>query len=164
MVTFDENELIAKRKYVFISDEKPKQLFVEPWEGVDFDCKIAIPKELLEQPYANENARRIAILKEVIKETRKDTQDIGADNKAIATGGMIVGQALDTLLAFLDESPTLAGRLSEPNGLEFEHPSYDKGRARMVSENDVATVALRLGSFAKKSKYKIDFETPVKPE
>jgi len=29
MVAFDENELIARRKYVFISDERPRQLFVE---------------------------------------------------------------------------------------------------------------------------------------
>jgi len=164
MVTFDENELIAKRKYVFISDEKPKQLFAEPWEGVDFDCKMALPKDVLEQPYANESAKRIAILKEVVKETRKDTQDIGADNKIIATGGMIVGQALDNLVAQLEESPTLAGKLSEQNGFEFELTTYDKGRIIMDSSDDTVKVALRLGSFSKKAKYIINFEKPAKAE
>jgi hypothetical protein len=31
MVAFDESELTARRKYVYIADERPKQLFVEPW-------------------------------------------------------------------------------------------------------------------------------------
>ena len=81
MVAFDENELIAKRKYVFICDERPKQLFVEPWEGVDFDCKMVLPRKVLDEPYANENARRIAILKQVGADTRKDTGEVGADNE-----------------------------------------------------------------------------------
>jgi hypothetical protein len=34
MVAFDENGLTARRKYLFIVDERPKLLFVEPWEGL----------------------------------------------------------------------------------------------------------------------------------
>ena len=164
MVTFDENELIALRKYVFISDERPKQLFVEPWEGVYFDCKMVLPKEVLDEPYANENARRIAILKQVGMDMRKDTGEIGADNKEIETCGFVIGQAIDTVSVKLNESPAFAGRLSDPTGLEFEHTSYDKGRLRMAIEGDVVTVNLRLGSFAKKSKVKVSFEGPVEPD
>ena len=90
--------MIAKRKYVFISDERPKQLFVEPWEGVDFGCQMVLPKEFLNEPYANENARRIAALKQVDADTRKDASEVGADNAMLSLCGMMVGQGMGGFL------------------------------------------------------------------
>jgi hypothetical protein len=162
MVEFDENSLIANRKFAFIANERPKQLFVEPWEGVDFDCRMVLPKEVLDEPYANENARRIAILKQVGADTRKDTKEVGADNAVIAKCGMIIGQAIDTVTVKLDGSPALAAGLSEPYGMEFEHISFDKGRLRMVVEDDVVTVKMRLGSYAKK--WKVSLEKSVEAD
>jgi hypothetical protein len=152
MVSFDETELIAKRKYVFVSDERPKQLFVDPWEGVDFGCQMVLPKDILDAPYANENARRIAILKNVEADTRKDTGEVGADNAMLSLCGMMTGQAMGSLLTKLDSSPALASRFDEPNGLEFEHTGFDKGRLRMVIDNDIVTVRMQLGSFTKRGK------------
>jgi hypothetical protein len=152
IVTFDENELIAKRKYVFLSDERPKQLFVAPWEGVDFGCQMVLPKDILDEPYANENARRIAILKKVEADTRKDTGEVGTDNAMLSLCGMMAGQGMGSILTKLDGSPAFASRLSEPNGLEFEHASFDKGKLRMVIDNDIVTVRMRLGSFGKTGK------------
>jgi hypothetical protein len=156
MVSFDENELIAKRKYVFISDERPKQLFASPWEGVDFGCQMVLSKEFLDEPYANENSRRIAILKQVEADTRKDTSEVGVDNAMLSLCGMMAGQGMGSLLTRLDSSPAFASRLSEPNGLEFEHTSFDKGRLRMVIDNDVVTVRMRLGSFEKGGKLSLE--------
>jgi hypothetical protein len=156
IVSFDENELIAKRKYYFISHERPKQLFVEPWEGVDFGCQMVLSKETLEQPYADENMRRIAVLKKVDADTRKDTMDIGADNATLSLNGMMAGQGMESLLIKLNAAPALAARLSEPNGLEFDHINLDKGRLRMVIDNDIVTLKMRLGGFAKEGK--ISFE------
>jgi hypothetical protein len=149
MVSFDENELIAKRKYVFISDERPRQLFVEPWEGVDFSCQMVLSKEFLDEPYANENARRIAVLKQVEADTRKDTSEIGADNAMLSLCGMMAGQGMEAALTKLSGSPAIASRLNKPKGVEFEHVSFDKCRLRMVIDNDVVTVRMRLGSFGK---------------
>jgi hypothetical protein len=157
MVSFDENELIAKRKYYFISHERPKQLFVEPWEGVDFGCQMVLSKDILDQPYADENARRIAVLKKVDADIRKDTSEVGADNASLSLNGMMVGQGVESLLTKLNASPALAARLSEPNGLEFEHINYDKGKLRMVIDNDIVTVKMRLGSFGKDF-LKVSFE------
>jgi hypothetical protein len=162
MVCFEENELIANRKYVFISDEKPRQLFVEPWEGVYYDCQMVLPKKILDEPYATENARRIAILKQVGEDSRRDTADVGADNKDIAICGMVVGQAIDTAGVKLDESPALAQRLTEPKGFEFQHPGYKTGRLFMNIDGDIVTLKLRLGSFAKK--LKVSFERPLKTD
>ena len=162
MVAFEENELIAKRKYVFIVDERPKRLFVEPWEGVDFDCKMVLSPKLLSEPYANENARRVAILKEVAANVRKDSGEVGIDNAVILKSGMLVGQAMDTVVVSLTESPALATRFSEPNGLEFEHVNFDKGLLRMIVNDNVATVKMRLGSFTKKAK--LSFEKEIEAE
>lgn len=162
MASFDENSLIVNRKYVFIVDERPKQLFVEPWEGIYFDCRITLPEEVVNEPYANDNARRIAILKQVGISTREDTKEVGADNEIIARCGMMAGQAIDRAKVKLDASPALAAGFSEPEGLEFEHPSFAKGRLRLVVDGDVATVKLRLGSYAKK--WKLSLEKPVEPK
>jgi hypothetical protein len=162
MVTFDESGLTAKRKYVYIADERPKQLFVEPWEGVYFDCKMVLPQKVLDEPYANENARREAILKQVGSDIRKDTSEVGADNEVLGVGGMVVGQAIDAVTMKLDSSPALARRLTDPNGLEFVASGFDKGLLRMVVDDDVVTVRLRLGSFAKE--LKVDFDRPVKAD
>lgn len=156
IVSFDENELIAKRKYFLISDERPKQLFVEPWEGVDFGCQMVLPRKLLDEPYANENARRVAILKQVDADTRKDTSEIGADNAAITLCGMMVGQGMGGVLTKLKGSPAIASRFGDPNGVEFEDISFDKCRLFMVIDDDIVTVRMQLGSFGKKGK--ISFE------
>jgi hypothetical protein len=152
MVSFDENELIAKRKYYFISNEKPKVLFVQPWEAIDFGCQMVLPKEILDQPYADENARLIAVLKKVDADTRKDTEEIGIDNTTLGVGGMMADWGMKSLLLKLDNSPALAARLGEPNGVEFDHFNYDKGKLRMVVKDDIVTVKMRFGAFAKKGK------------
>jgi hypothetical protein len=152
IVTFDENELVAKRKYVFLYDDRPKQLFVAPWEGMDFGCQMVLSKDILDEPYANENARRVAVLKNVEADLRKDTGEVGTDNTMLASCGMMVGQAIGTLVNKLDGSPALANRFGEPNGLEFDHNNLDKGRLRMVIDNDIVTVRMQLGSFMKRGK------------
>ncbi|MGD0078193.1 MAG: hypothetical protein ABSB91_06165 [Sedimentisphaerales bacterium] len=162
MVAFEENELYALRKYVFISDEKPRQLFVQPWEGVYYDCQMVLSKKVLDEPYANENARRIAILKQVGEDSRRDAADVGADNKDIAICGMVIGQAIDAARVKLDESPALATKLNRPSGLEFTHPGYDKGVLMMVADGDTVTLHLALGSFAKK--WKLSLEKKIKEE
>ena len=152
MVSFDENELIAKRKYYFISHERPKQMLVEPWEGLDFGCQMVLPKDILDAPYTDENARRIAILKKVDADARKDMGEIGTDNATVNIGGMMTGQGIESLLAKLDASPAIATHLGEPNGVEFEHTNFDKGCLRMVIDNDIVSIKMRLGSYEKRGK------------
>jgi hypothetical protein len=82
--------------------------------------------------------------------------DIGADNATLSLSGMMAGQGMESLLVKLNASPALAARLSEPNGLEFDHINLDKGKLRMVIDNDIVTVKMRLGSFGKE--FKVSFE------
>ena len=159
MVAFDENELTARRKYLFIEDERPKFLFTEPWAGFGFDSEMVLEGEVLSKPYSNENARRIAILKQVLENFRKDIDEVGLDNKKLATSGMMVNQALEAILVKLDSLPSLAARLNEPAGVEFDHISLNKGKIQMVVVGDVVTVKMRLGSFVHKFKKQQEEDT-----
>ena len=146
MVAFDENELTARRKYLFFVDERPDFLFLEAKEDLSFDCKMVLESEVLDKLYANENARQVAILKQVLENTRKDIDELDSDNKTIKISGMLINQAFETILVKLDKSPALAARLSDPAGIEFNHINFDKGKIQMVVEDDIVTVKMRLGS------------------
>lgn len=159
MVAFDEDELTAQRKYLFVVDERPKFLLVEPWEGLSFDCEMVLASEVLDKPYANENAKRIEILRQVKENVNRDVEEVGLDNKNLSICGMMINQALQTVLVRLDNSPVLASGLSEQDGLEFEHISFDKGKIRMTVEDDIVAVRTRLGSLAKK--YKVSLEKNI---
>ena len=147
MVAFDEDELTAKRKYFFEIDEKPKVLCKSPREGLRFDCDVILPAKVLSEPYANENAKRIAVLKQVREDFQKDVAEVRQDYKALAAAGMLTNQAITSVLTTLDASPALATRLSEPAGVEFSHIALDKGKIQMVVVDTTARVKIRLGSF-----------------
>jgi hypothetical protein len=159
MVAFDEYKLAAKRKYFFAVDEKvtrsptsPRRPLIEPRQSLAFDCEMVLEKELLDKPYAAENARQIAILRQVSNNLRRDIDELGEDietagqdNKMLHVCGMLINQTFQTILLTLETSPVLATKLSDKGGVEFDHVSFDKGKIRMVVENDIVSVKIRLG-------------------
>lgn len=150
MAAFNEESLTATRKYFLMVDERPKFLFVDPWEMFLFDCKMVLPSKVLDEPYSNENARRIAILRSVKENTRADIGEVAPDNKQLAVSGMIINQAIETVLVLLDTSPVLAAKLSNDTGLKFEHMSFDKAKIKMTIEGDIVEVRIRAGSVVKR--------------
>ncbi|MGD9109597.1 MAG: hypothetical protein PVG93_01535, partial [Phycisphaerales bacterium] len=114
MVAFDEDDLLAKRKYLMISDERPRVLLTEPWEGLRFDCQMVMEGEVLEEPYSDENARRIAVMKFARQMVHDDLEDVKSDNQAFEVCGAMINQALQTVLTDLEPSPALAAKLSDP--------------------------------------------------
>jgi hypothetical protein len=146
MVAFDENELTAKRKYFFVVDEKGKVLLGGPKRSLLFETEMVLDRKLLDKPYANENARRIDILRQVTENTRRDIDELAQDNKTLATSGMLINQTLKTVLQKLDDSPVLASKLTGPNGLEFDHLTLGKGVAFMNLEKDIIKTKIEVGS------------------
>lgn len=146
MVAFDENELTAMRKYLFVIDEKPKGLLmlIRPRRKLMFDSEMVLQADVLDKPYANENARRIAILKRVLENSRKDIKEVSPDNKMIVVCGMLINQSLEASLVKLNSSPVLASVLSEPAGVEFSHMSLDKGKIQMVVSDDIVSVKIMM--------------------
>ena len=147
MVAFDENALTAKRKSFFVVDEKKESVLIWPRRKLVFDTEMVLEPKVLNEPYANENARRIAILKQIAEDMRKDVAEVSPDNKKISICGGLVNQTLGTVLQRLEESPVLASRLSDPNGFEFDHMTLGKGNIVMNVTDDIAEVKVRAGGF-----------------
>jgi len=146
MVAFDENELTAKRKCFFLVDEEAKSLLIGPSRRLLFDIETVVEKEVLDEPYANENARRIAILRRVLENIRRDVDEVAPDNKMIDICGALINQTLWTVLQKLDESPVLASKLSDAKGFGFDHITIGKGNIVMNVTDDIVKVKVRLGS------------------
>ncbi|MHC4474230.1 MAG: hypothetical protein ACYTEL_01210 [Planctomycetota bacterium] len=144
MVAFDENTLTAARKYIFIVDDTPN-IMEEPLQSASFDCEMVLAPDILDEPYANENARRIAILRRIQEDASKDAKQVGSDNKVLDACAMMVHQALQTVLVQLDASAAAASKLSEPAGLDFSHVSLGPGKIQMLIEYDIVKVKMRLG-------------------
>jgi hypothetical protein len=145
MVAFDENEPTAKRKYYFVVDEKAENMLIWRKRKLDFDIEMVLDAKVLNEPYANENAKRIAILKQVRESAAKDTAEITPDNKMVGVCGGLINQSLFTVLQRLEESPVLASKLSGPGGFAFDHISIGKGKIVMNVTEDVVDVNVRSG-------------------
>ncbi len=166
MVTFQENELNAIRKYFFIVEDKARGFQFSPSRGLRFDCEMVLEKEMLAGPDTTENARRIAVLRNVLDNLRKDigelsddTDATGQENKMLDICRMLINQTFEIILRELDSSPVLATRLNQAGGAEFNHINFDNGKIQMVIGTDIVRVKIRLGAFAhmievKKSKPK----------
>jgi len=148
MVAFDENELTARRKYFFIVDEKSKGFPFMPKRRLRFESKMIMESEVLDEPYANQNARRLAILREVLANLHKDTDEVGVDNKQLNVCRMLINQTLETILQKLEESPVLASKLSSAAGVGFDHITLGKGSIWMDVDRDIVDVKVRVDSFA----------------
>jgi len=149
MVTFDEEQLSAVRKYAFMIDEKARGYHIAPTQKLRFDGSVVVPADILAEPYANENARRIAIIKQIQKSFTDDASQIETDSSSFEAAGMMIKQVLNHIVYKLDRSPALAARLSDYEGMEFDHMIFDKGRVRLVIEDDIAKIKVKIGSIAK---------------
>jgi hypothetical protein len=152
MVAFDENKSTAVRKYMLMILDKWNWM-EEPRMDFSFDSETLLNSELLSKPYNDENARKIAILKDILENFRKDGKEVNLDNKALMTASMTVYQAIDSMILKLNDSPAYAAKLEDPNGAEFEDLSFGTGRMEMVVCKDYATLKIRFG------KYVDDFKT-----
>lgn len=151
MVAFDQDRLTACRKYLLVMNEKPgiRLLLADPSTGITYDSEMVLDRELLDKPYGSENARRIAVLKQVAENARKDIEQVKAENKSLEVYGMVISQAFDGVVLKIEQSPAVAARLSEPAGMEFGHISLDKGRIQITIDGDIVTVKMMLGSFVR---------------
>ncbi len=145
-VAFDEDLLTAKRKYSFVADERIKGYFVVPAQKLRFDIEAVLDPKVLAEPYANENARRIAVLKQLLKDYSSDIIQLAPDSQTLTSGSMMARRVVNTVITKLEQNPAYAIKLDEPNGLDFDHPVLGKGRARLVITDDIATLTIKVGT------------------
>jgi len=150
MVAFDEDDLMATRKYVFIMNERPKVLFNDTWPQFTYDSQCILPSETLDEPYADASSRRIAVLEYIKTTLAADMSEVKADNKNLAVLGMALNQTLGRVLIRLKDSPALATKLDDEKGLEFDHINMEKIKVRLVIEGDIVILKMRAGSCVNK--------------
>jgi hypothetical protein len=116
---------------------------------------MVLGKEVLGEPYASENERRIAVLRYVLDSVREDIKELGDDddvpgqyNKKLDVCGMLINQTLKLILVKLESSPVLAAKLSNTEGLDFDHINFGVGKIWMVVTEDTVAVNTRFGVFA----------------
>ena len=148
MVAFNEENFTAERKYFLAVDEKPWHLFAEG-QRLRFDTEMVLGREQLDAPYSNENVRRIAILQQILENFRSDILQVRSDSRVLDASAMIVNQTLERLLYIFDKSPARAAWLDRRDGLEFDHPTMGWGKVRMVFDDDVVKLKIKVGRVAR---------------
>jgi len=158
LVVFDEYRLTATRKYFILVDEKAETspthsptYLLPPRKGLVFDAEFIVDTEILTTPYATEDAQKVAMIRRLAEQFQKDAAALvgGSDTPArgsslISTAAMMTHQTFTGLLVELQKSPGLAQNLADSRGIEFPHISMNKGRVRLLTQDDLATMTLRV--------------------
>jgi hypothetical protein len=145
-VAFDEEMLTAVRKYSFVADERIHGYFAIPAQKLRFDAQAVLDPKVLAEPYANENTKRIAVLKQLLKDYSSDIIQLTPDSQTLTGGSMMARRTVNTVITLLDQNPALAIKLDQPNGLDFDHIMLGKGRARLVITDDIAKLTIKVGT------------------
>ncbi|MBP7050262.1 MAG: hypothetical protein KBE65_04535 [Phycisphaerae bacterium] len=158
LIAFDEFRMTARRKYFFCVDERarrapdnPKQALFPARKGVLLDAEFIIDPEVLTTPYATEDAQRIEIVRWLADQFRRDLTTLVGNPKNPAQGdqsvmlaGMMVSQIFQGVLAELGQSPGRARNLSDAQGVRFPHMSLREGHIRLLTQNDLGAVKIRV--------------------
>ncbi len=152
MVAFHEYELSVIRKYFFVVDEKVEKRFTVG-RGLRFDCEMLLDEEELKQLGDTKELGEVALLKRVGENLGGDGLELSGGTEAphltegrLDVNILLIKQVLDTIVRGLERSPELATRISDPNGIGFEHINFGDGKVRMWPEGNVVAVKIRLGA------------------
>ncbi len=158
MVGFDEHSMTAARKYFFLVDEEvQKGLFSKSKQGMVFDCQTILPASITEKSYEDENARILAMLGYIEKAFTSDVDALGEDIatgapdvKRLGVSGLMVKRVIRDIRTRIGASPVLAGRLGTSEGLDFDHPNFENGNARIATRDNLVRLSIELGAPAMK--------------
>lgn len=143
MVSFDEEKLTAKRKYFLSSYDNPKEWFVLK-EALRFDAEMFIDRAILDDAYANADAKRIAILKEIRRKYNQDIQEVTKYHRDLGNIGMLANQSMNIVLTEFELNPSYAEQMEYFEGFDFDHPTLDEGKIRMVIDQGRGIVKLKI--------------------
>jgi hypothetical protein len=125
-IAFDDESSKAVRKYGFVAT--PKRRF----QRMRLDAELVIDPDVLDEPHANENARKIAILKSILDDFNSDMAPLVKDSKALNSATLMAMQLLKKLITDLEVSPALATNLGNYGGMDFNNMNLGKGKTRMI--------------------------------
>ena len=149
VVAFDEEKLTAARKYAMLLEENSQPYVIIKKHEFRFDSQSVVSSRLLAEPFDNENARNIAILKNLSENFNRDSGQLIFDSADLRSAAMLTKHVFATILTKLDQSPALAANLPLEAGMEFDHLNLGGGRIRMVIADDILTVKIKIGEISK---------------
>lgn len=148
-IAFNEDDMTAVRKYGFVVDEKAKSYYVLSVLNMRFDAELIMGPDVLDAPYADANAKKIAVLREVLKKFKEDAAQVTGDSQVLFSSSAMVNQVLERILYQLDHSPALAARFERMEGMKFDQMNFGDGRVRMLIEGNLIKLKFKVGSFVK---------------
>ena len=149
MVAFDEARLTAVRKFAFLVDESSGLYVITKKRKLRFDARAVVDPKVMAEPFENENAHSIAILRDVSDKFSGDIGQLTFDSTDLNSAAMLTKNIFNTILVKLDNSPALAVRLAGEAGMEFDHMNLGKGHVRMIRQDDIVSVKIKIGQAAK---------------
>jgi len=146
-VAFDEEKLTATRKYCFLTNEKAKTYLILAKPRFTFCGRAVVPSDILDEPYPDQNTKRIAVYKSFMTSFSDDMTQLTADSQSLQSSVLMVKQAFNTVLhQKLDLSPGLAARFTDDDGLKFLHPTLGKATIRMSITYDITDINIEIGN------------------
>lgn len=158
-VAFNEQDSTAIRKYGFISNEKAHSWFNLLGQTLRFDAEAVVDPEVLDAPYANESAKKIAVLESLLDDFSEDFEELSSDSQTLKSASMMAKQVMKTLLTDLEQSPALAQNLDKPGGMDFDHLNYDEGKVRMLIRDDIVKFKAMTGKSIRNFEKKLDVKS-----
>ena len=148
-IAFNEDDMTATRKYGFVVDEKAKSYYVRSVLNMRFDAELIMDPAVLDAPYVNTNARRIAVMREVQKKFDLDTIQVVGDSQVLDSSSAMIKQVFKRVLYQLGHSPALAARMNKLSGMKFDHMNFGAGRIRLLIEGNVVKLKFKVGSYVR---------------
>lgn len=154
LVAFDEDTMNAKRKYSLLVDEDSPGygcFLLQPSKNVRLDASMILDDGTLSEPFTDEKARKIAVIKKLKQLFAEDMSQVTSDSHSVKSTAMFVNGALNYLLGQLERTPAMAGELENIAGMEFDHEHFGKGKMRIIicEDPDEVKVKIKIGTYSK---------------
>lgn len=144
-VAFDEENLTAKAKYSFAYEQYDRTLYVNAVRKIRIDMQAVADADLLAGPYASENDRMIAVLKQVVKNFKDDMSKVSGDSQTLTSGTLTATRTLSEIITKLQQTPAMAAQLSEPAGMQYQQMNVGQSHVRMLIEDDIVKIKIKAG-------------------
>ncbi len=155
IAAFDQDSAVAVRKYGFVCEENNRSFNQKPHPAVRLDAELLLDEKTLNEPYANANARQIAVLQKALFLFGQDALEVSHDSAALRSSVAMAKQAVNSALNKLVQSPAEAARLAEMPGMAFDHISLGESRIRMLIDGQKVKIKIKSG----KQWFETPFET-----
>lgn len=145
LVSFGES-LTASGKYFFLINDKPQAFMFTKLILARMDVEKVITPEVLKKNYPDEEAKNIAILRDILNGFNTSVREVKSSDAHIRSCSMAANQMLTEILTRLKTSSIEASRFADPAGMPVDNSNMGKGRLRMVVEGDIVKLKIIIGS------------------